>query len=308
MRKSQSGLFVSITVLLLLFSGCSANQKDTVSQRDAGAQAPEVVKAIDFDEVQWYAKRASTAYNTEAEIRAAFPDTVRVSQVGNTQVQYFLELDDENKVQVISVRGTANLKNIKEDVEYTQSKNKDLDIYVHRGFDEDAYKIYNDILPHLRKDYSVRLTGHSLGAAIAAILMIYLHEDGFEVQKMINFGQPKFTNKKGVQRYHTLPLTRIVNENDIVPLLPPATLLSAIHGIYEHMGDEAILLKGTAYVYLEQHQADTQKVEGFWDNIDHESVQEHFIANYLKNIGSKLKTALQVPFADREVYLDQHDD
>ena len=308
MRINQSGLFISIIALFILFAGCSANQKDTVSQREAGVQAPEVVKAIDFDEVQWYAKRASAAYNTETEIRAVFPDTVRVTQVGNTQVQYFLEQDDDNKIQVISVRGTANLKNIKEDVEYTQSKNEKLDIYVHSGFDEDAYKIYKDILPHLRKDYSVRLTGHSLGAAIAAILMIYLHEDDFEIQKLVNFGQPKFTNKKGVQRYHTLPLTRIVNENDVVPLLPPVTLLSALHGIYEHMGDEIILLKGIAYVYLEQHKVDMQKVEGFWDNIDHESVQEHFIANYLKNIGSKLTTALQVPFADREVYLDQHDD
>ncbi|MCP5244554.1 MAG: lipase family protein [Burkholderiales bacterium] len=308
MPKNQSGLFVSMIASLMVFAGCSANQKDTVAQREAGSQAQEVAKAIDFDEVQWYAKRASAAYNTEAEIRAAFPDTVRVVQVGNTRVQYFLEQDDGNKLQVISVRGTANLKNIKEDVEYTQSKNEKLDIYLHKGFDEDAYKIYNDILPHLRKDYSIRLTGHSLGAAIAAILMIYLHEDGFEVQKMINFGQPKFTNNKGVQRYHTLPLTRIVNENDVVPLLPPVTLLSALHGRYTHMGDETILLKGIAYVYLEQHQVDSQKVEGFWDNIDHESVQEHFIANYLKNIGSKLMTALQVPFAEREVYLNQHGD
>lgn len=179
---------------------------------------------------------------------------------------------------------------------------------MHSGFDEDAFKIYNDILPYLKKDYPVYLTGHSLGAAIAALLMIYLHEDGYTIKKMINFGQPKFTNKSGVQRYHTLPLTRIVNENDLVPLLPPETLLSALHGIYKHMGDEVILLKEVEYIYLEQHQAGLQKVEGFWDNIDHESVQEHFIANYLTNIDSKLSDAIQVPYADREDYLDQHDD
>ena len=302
MRKDQLGLFVSIIALLLLLSGCRVNLKDTE------VQIPEVARTVDFDEVQWFAKRASAAYSTEDEIKAAFPDTVRVQQVGNTKVQYFLELDEENKLQVISVRGTANLKNVQEDVEYIKSKNEKLDIYVHSGFDEDAFRIYNDILPHLKKDYPVYLTGHSLGAAIAALLMIYLHEDGYTIQKMINFGQPKFTNKVGVQRYHTLPLTRIVNENDVVPLLPPVTLLSALHGIYEHMGDEVILLKEVEYIYLEQHQADRQKVEGFWDNIDHESIQEHFIANYLKNIGSKLKTSLQVPFVDRKKYLGQHGD
>ncbi|MEZ5632891.1 lipase family protein [Nitrosomonas sp.] len=73
-------------------------------------------------------------------------------------------------MQIISVRGTANLKNIKEDAEYIQSKNNKLNIYVHKKFDEDAFKIYQDILPYLKKDYAVKLTGHSLGAAIAALL------------------------------------------------------------------------------------------------------------------------------------------
>nr|WP_292955467.1 lipase family protein [Nitrosomonas sp.] len=208
----------------------------------------------------------------------------------------------------MSVRGTANLKNIKEDAEYIQSKNNKLNIYVHKGFDEDAFKIYQDILPYLKKDYAVKLTDHSPGAAIAALLMIYLYEDGFDIDRLINFSQPKFTNKQGALRYHTLPLTRIVNENDVVPLLPPATLVNALHGSYKHMGDEVILLKGVEYIYLEQHQAETKKVEGFWDNIDHESVKEHFIANYLKNINSILAKAIQVPYSSREVYLDQHAD
>ncbi|MDR4513180.1 MAG: hypothetical protein MRJ23_00635 [Nitrosomonas sp.] len=51
-----------------------------------------------------------------------------------------------------------------------QSKNNKLNIYVHKKFDEDAFKIYQDILPYLKKDYAVKLTGHSLGAAIAALL------------------------------------------------------------------------------------------------------------------------------------------
>lgn len=269
---------------------------------------PDVAKTIDFNSVRWYAERASAAYKTEDEIKASFPDTVRVNQNGKTKVQYFLEFDQDKKRQIISVRGTDNLKNIKEDVEYVKSKNKKLNIFVHKGFDEDTIKVYQDILPLLRKDYAVRLTGHSLGAAISTLLMIYLYEDGFEIEKSINFGQPKVTNKKGVQRYHFLPLTRVVNENDVVPLLPPVTLLSALHGIYKHMGDEVILLKGAEYIYLDQHQSSREKVEGFWENIDHESVKEHFMDNYLKNIDSKLTSAVQVPYADREVYLDQHKD
>lgn len=301
MRVHRS-VFSVIALILSVGYGCNMQQNNVVSQ------VPDVEKNIDFNTIKWYAARAGAAYDSEAEIKAAFPDTVRVAQVGSTQVQYFLEFDTARKIQIVSIRGTANLKNIIEDVEYIESKNDRLGIHVHKGFDEDTFKIYQDILPFLKKDYAVRLTGHSLGAAIAALLMIYLHEDGFEIQRLVNFGQPKFTNKQGVERYHTLPLTRIVDENDVVPLLPPATLVNALHGGYEHMGDEVILLKGEEYIYLEQHQADTKKVEGFWNNLDHESIKEHLIANYLKNINSKLAKAEQVPYAARDVYLDRHAD
>ncbi|SES75223.1 Lipase (class 3) [Nitrosomonas marina] len=300
--RVQRSVFSIIALILSVGYGCNMQQNNVVSQ------VPDVEKNIDFNTIKWYAARAGAAYDSEAEIKATFPDTVRVAQVGSTQVQYFLEFDTARKIQIVTIRGTANLKNIIEDVEYIESKNDRLGIHVHKGFDEDTFKIYQDILPFLKKDYAVRLTGHSLGAAIATLLMIYLHEDGFEIQRLVNFGQPKFTNKQGVERYHTLPLTRIVDENDVVPLLPPATLVNALHGGYEHMGDEVILLKGEEYIYLEQHQADTKKVEGFWNNLDHESIKEHLIANYLKNINSKLAKAEQVPYAARDVYLDRHAD
>ncbi|GJL53752.1 MAG: hypothetical protein NPIRA02_08840 [Nitrospirales bacterium] len=132
--------------------------------------------------------RAKAAYQNEKDIRQAFPQTVRVVTASNTDVRYFLEMFPERNLQVVTVRGTANLKNALEDGEYTQSKNKKLNIYVHRGFDADAATIYQDLLPYLKKEYAVKITGHSLGAAISTLLMMYLHEDGFHVEKSINFG------------------------------------------------------------------------------------------------------------------------
>ena len=41
----------------------------------------DVVKKIDFEEVQWYALRAAAAYKSEKDIRQAFPQTVRVATV-----------------------------------------------------------------------------------------------------------------------------------------------------------------------------------------------------------------------------------
>lgn len=279
-----------VVMLSLMGVGCTVQQK-------------KVSKKIDFESVKWYATRAKAAYKTEQEIRRAFPDTVRVATVANTDVQYFLERHPKSGLQVVTVRGTDNLKNVAEDAEYIPSNNPKLGIYVHRGFDTDAIKIYADLLPHLDKSHEVRVTGHSLGAAISTLLMMYLHEDGFQMGPSINFGQPKVTNKKGVQRYDFLPLLRVVDENDVVPLVPPITLLDSLHGIYEHLGEEVILLKGEHYVYLPRHDATRRSVGDFWDQLGDESITEHFMDNYLRHINDKLVGAIQVSYDSREHYI-----
>ena len=87
--------------------------------------------------------------------------------------------------------------------------------------------------------------------------------------------------------------------------MPPVTLLDLLHGVYEHMRDEIILFEGSYYTYFEQHDAERKSVWSFWKNIGEESVNEHFIANYIKNLDSKLANAIQVPYAQRETYINK---
>lgn len=264
----------------------------------------EVAK-INFSDVQWYADRASAAYQTEQEIRRAFPATVRVTTVANTNVQYFLEIPEGQNKQILSVRGTDNLANIREDAEYLQSKNNKLGIFVHKGFDEDTFKIYQDVLPFLDKEKEVILTGHSLGAAISSLLMIYLHKDGFNIGRSLNFGQPKVTNTDGAKKYQFLPLLRLIDENDVVPLLPPTSFFDSIHGVYSHFGSEVILLEGLFYVYQDTHMQLETHSGSFWENIGEVSVGAHYMKHYLHNINSKLEKAKQIPFAERARYIDK---
>jgi triacylglycerol lipase len=245
--------------------------------------------SIDFKNILSFALRASAAYENDAFIRKSFPNTTRVKTLATIDVQYFIEHDPLENIQTISVRGTANLHNALEDAEYTQSSNAKLGIYVHKGFDNDTALIYEDMKPYLIKNAKIKLTGHSLGAAIATLLMMYLHQDGFVIEKSINFGQPKVTNKKGVKAFGFLPLTRVIDENDLVPLVPPITLLDSIHGFYEHLGDEIILLDNDNYQYFNEHDAERKSVGDFWRHIGHESIEDHFMANYLKRIQSKIK-------------------
>jgi len=280
---------------LVVVSGCASK----ITQQDTKSSA------LDFNDILWHALRAKAAYEKPDVIKRKFPNTVFIGKDKNKNIQYFVEKFHDKKLQIISVRGTDNLKNFKQDADYIPAKDKRLDIYVHRGFDRDARYVLNAVLPELNRDYDVKVTGHSLGAAIASLLMIYLHEEGFTIKPSVNFGQPKFTNKKGANKYNFLPLLRVVNKNDMVPLVPPVTLLDSIHGKYVHFKPEVILLKGAHYVYLDDHDASRILPGSFWLNIGHESVKDHSMDNYLADIETKLENAVQIPYKDREKYISK---
>ncbi|MGO2354606.1 MAG: lipase family protein [Marinomonas foliarum] len=139
--------------------------------------------------------------------------------------------------------GTANLENAMLDLDLELKPDAILDIKLHQGFGSGAKAVYEDIKPFLTKDQPIHLTGHSLGGAIAVILGMYLQNDGYPVEQIITFGQPKVTNVTGANKFHTLPLTRVVTPDDIVPLVPPISPMQIKDlDIFWHMGEEIILI------------------------------------------------------------------
>lgn len=108
------------------------------------------------------------------------------------------------------------------------------------------------------------MTGHSLGGAARAIVLMWLKEDGFKLGQTIAFGQPKVTNHDGVLKYRTLPLLRYVNDGDPVPLLPPFELFTTLdEGPYQHFGPEVVLENGPDYRVNTEHQVERQSVLSF---------------------------------------------
>jgi triacylglycerol lipase len=260
---------------------------------------------IDFVELETYGLRAKAAYATEAVIRSQYPATVRVSTPGKTDAQYFVERDDKAKKQYIAIRGTANKRNILEDAEIRVREDLSVDIPVHAGFDSTARQLYADMKPYLKPDYKTYITGHSLGGAIAALLAIYLVEGGYDVEKVVTFGQPKFTTTEGVKRLGFLNVTRVVDENDIVPMLPPASLITRGHGIYEHAGPEIILLEGQDYVYLPTHDADRLSVGELWRSLRLADLADHHMDHYLSRLSTKKAGSVEVTYDVRENYINK---
>ena len=242
--RSRTMFVLAITVFL---AACVGTQFDTLDDFVPSA----VSDKPDFEAISTYATYAQTAYLSEDAIRARYPGTVRINAPQGTKTRYFLDVQPARKLQTISVRGTKTFGDVLHDIEFAIVEDVGLQLPLHKGFEADARLIYVDVKPFLRKDYTSRVTGHSLGAAVSSILMIYLERDGFTVERSINFGQPKFTNTEGAERYKALRLQRVVDRNDVVPMLPPPLSRHPRHGTYAHVGKEIILLDGPDFIQLD---------------------------------------------------------
>jgi hypothetical protein len=245
---------------------------------------------LNLAEVLDYAKRASAAYGDDEAIRAAAaPGSVlTIANLPGVDVRAFVEVDEARGVQWFAVRGTANLKNVAEDLDYTKVHPPDLGVPIHAGFVEDARAVWSFARPRLRPGMETRLTGHSLGGALAVLLAMRLSLDGQPLDRVITFGQPKVTTEAGVSRFRDLPLLRVVNHDDPVPDLPWETPGASRGGLYRHFGQELRFNDRGSFELLSEHKAEAFLVSSFLARLGRENPLEHEIARYLGKIEGAL--------------------
>lgn len=283
---------LSSLILIMLLTGCAAGLPRSVRQ-SLTVVAPH---KVDFSEVEYYAIRSNAAYTSAKAIRRKFPNAKRVKIVKSIDTLYFLETDPKLKKQTITIRGTDDRANTWQDLEIALVRNDYLGINLHRGFQNDTKVIHADIKPHLKPAYSIRLTGHSLGGAVAIILADFLVKDGFRVERVVTFGQPKVTDLEG-KSITRRGITRVVHDEDVVPMLPPDGLLLANKRSYQHFGPEIVLRDGRKYVYLQSHDANRLSIGEFRRDIFHFSTKEHHMRSYLSNIQYKVQNGeSQIPY------------
>jgi len=135
----------------------------------------------------------------------------------------------------LSFRGSVNTKNWLENLKFTKTPFGTIkDAQVHQGFKNIAdgmLSAYSTVLKNLYnqdqyKSYKLIITGHSAGGAVALISMLYLQSAldlPFKQIHVYTYGQPRVGNPAFINYLNTLPLyiTRVVNENDLVPHTPP---------------------------------------------------------------------------------------
>jgi hypothetical protein len=263
-----------------------------------------VLKKECFHDIQQYAKLASAAYQDTAKIRKVSTELgyrlIKHDLVPGVDVQYFLLVNPRTNAQVISVRGTANLENVLVDVKVAMQMNQRLGIRLHRGFSSAANAVYKAVKPLLDKQAPVSLVGHSLGGAVAAILAMNLNVDGYSIGQVTTFGQPKFTDRLGVEKYKEIPITRVVNEKDMVPLVPHIEAkLSLFPSIYWHLGDEIVLFPGRYYSHLNAKESMARGLTVLKTSVIERDVDAHRMVEYMASIKEKMHMAKVVSYRER---------
>lgn len=254
-----------------------------------------------FATLKKYALLSNAAYEGINKAKEACEDQdYEFSHYGTAsvvQVAYFLGTNHQTKTQVIAVRGTANVENAYVDADFKLQLDKHTGNMLHSGFAASGAAIYQSIKKQLKRDYTINITGHSLGGAVAMVLAMYLDQDEFKVGKVITFGQPKVTNITGAKRYSYMDITRVVTPKDVVPLVPPFDPLDINNiDIYWHAGEELILLDGEKYSVASGITSMLRTVQFFKETPGEQNLQNHFMTLYLDLIDKKIAHSKEVAY------------
>jgi len=223
---------------------------------------------------------------------------VELSEVAN---RYVLLTDHANRTQEVGIRGTENLKNAFYDIEFVKSESKTLGIRLHSGFDRVAQALHKDLVTRLIPGYSVSICGHSLGAAEALILGMYLTRDGVQVTRVVATGPPKVTDANGWRKFQALPVILVGAAYDPVPFLPPRNLLYA--GEPYAQKQRVLMLLDGPYMTIAS--------PSFYDDLPDAvkevraagrefTVPSHRIWNYVKRLQEKQNGIILVPLSSWE--------
>ena len=121
---------------------------------------------------------------------------------------------------VLVFRGTTGLRNWFLDLDVRPERIAPR-VVVHRGFKEALNQVWQDLQPHIDKlSEPLFITGHSMGGALAQLAAWYR-----QPHAVYSFGAPRVGDAGFAARLAAVPNYRLVNDRDVVALLPPSSQL-----------------------------------------------------------------------------------
>lgn len=252
---------------LPLLTGCSPTKRNQI----LCTLSKDSIPAFNFRELTESARLARDAYGDSARNVETYASRYKVEifPLPKSAGQVLFLTDTAARRHLVSIRGTEIklIKSVLTDAQYTKQFDPKLGIFVHTGFQKAVGELYDSISPKLDTSYSVRVTGHSLGGALAVLLTYYLSVDGYKLERTVTFGQPKVTNSDGVRKFRNVSLLRVINGNDPVAYVPPLSYVTAIESPYQHAGGALVLQDKPPYEYVCSEASNVTFVSEFWRDI-----------------------------------------
>lgn len=160
--------------------------------------------------------------------------------------------------------------------------------FVHYGFAEALDSIYPDVMATLQESRTngqrVWFTGHSLGGALAMLAgaRMYLEEPRLAADGVYTFGQPRTCDPALAAAYNTgykNRMYRFVNNNDIVPQLPPEPVYTHVNAL-RYIDSHGRIRESMPLIGALADRVSGMTADLFAPASD--GVRDHFIDSYLK--------------------------
>jgi hypothetical protein len=201
----------------------------------------------------------------------------------DTDTNVGITLNDIDQRICIVFRGSESLKDWYYDFEVEQICLKN-DIMVHSGFYNQLFKtnVYKSISTQLKKlikiypDYTIYVTGHSLGGALATLCGYCLSNEINKNIIVVSFASPRIGNnnwKNAFNKNKNLKHFRVTYNRDIVTAFPTFN--------YKHVGDNIRIFKNKTDIFLNYKDNSLYDftILRCWKPIDHtcESYYKHLL-------------------------------
>lgn len=240
------------------------------------ADLPESIKKFDLQTALTLAKAAYLTYEDKSYVReisqrwGIVDDSLHYfdSRVQDTQA-FMLKT---NNFMVLAFRGSQELKdwqtnfstrlkkfNLGTTMEPLQEDVVPPRGQVHRGFQTAWESVEGNVIRQIQKwnegqptQLPLFITGHSLGGALATVAAASLTKQNFTVQGLYTFGQPRAGDLIFAAEMRVMldgKIFRFVNNNDLVPHIPPPYLPWNPFRLYVHVG-QRIYFDSRGNIYL----------------------------------------------------------
>tara|TARA_R110001592_G_scaffold265951_2_gene531579 strand:- start:9889 stop:10533 length:645 start_codon:yes stop_codon:yes gene_type:complete len=173
-------------------------------------------------------------------------DSYSLSSKYENRISYFLRgslsfsVYKTGKTVYVSFRGTNNVRNIVSDVRFIPWYSKRFG-WTHKGFLTSFRKLKPSlsrvILKYYQPGYRIIFTGHSLGAAVSQLAVVWAahHFPNLSVS-CITFASPKVGYSSFGNRIKKLFHLRVYNPDDPVTMIPPGWF-------YKHFASDTLKVK-----------------------------------------------------------------